>query len=123
MSLEEILTAAGVDYETVLDRFCGKEKMLARYFRRLPEDVNFTALRKQLAEGDYASAEYSAHSLKGLSGILGYTGLHVITTRIVNDIREGKTQDLPEFAARIEEEYARACQTAQQVAEWEKIQP
>lgn len=74
--IQDALIAGGMDWSATLDRFGGNEALLLKYLGRFRDDPSFAALQADVQHSDWASAEVSCHTLKGISGNLGLTPLY-----------------------------------------------
>ncbi len=95
---KEMLTAAGIDVDGVLQRFMGSEKLMEKFLRRFADDVTFGQLRDCIAAGDCDGAFRAAHTLKGVAGNLGMTelfqGVSVMTEKFRAQDMTGAQEDL-----------------------------
>ncbi|MCC7262462.1 MAG: response regulator [Candidatus Latescibacteria bacterium] len=85
----------GLDAAAALRRLLNKRPMYERLLRQFAgEQAGAVGLvRAQLAAGDAASAERSAHSLKGMAGTLGAGELQARAARLEQGIKQGMPAD------------------------------
>ena len=107
MTLDDVLTAAGVDVGTTLARFANNRSLYERIVRKFPEDRSFELLREAINAKLYEDVERAAHTLKGVAGNLGFSRLSLMCGDAVTMIREGRGEQAEElFKSKIEGEYA-----------------
>lgn len=96
------LVAAGIDVDSALGRFMGREDLLVRFLGGFPKDDNYHALEAAVESGDQAGALTAAHTLKGLCGNLSMESLFRLFTRQVELLRgedwTGACALMPEIA-------------------------
>jgi two-component system sensor histidine kinase/response regulator len=86
---EEIRTAE-VDVGSALLRLGGKQDLYARVARRFVEDADIAAtLTGQLDRNDREEAMRTAHSIKGVAGMLGADALQRIAADLEGALRDG----------------------------------
>ena len=61
------LTAAGIDVDSVMQRFMGSERLTEKFMKRFADDMTFSQLEKAVAAGDSEEAFRAAHTLKGVA--------------------------------------------------------
>ena len=88
MKLEDLKGKLEIDVEGSLARFAGMESMYIKFLKKLPEDENYQKLKEAVNGQDNEEIEVSAHTLKGISGNLGLTGIYDKSSRIVSAVRE-----------------------------------
>jgi two-component system sensor histidine kinase/response regulator len=89
---ETRLEIPGVDVADGLRRLLGKQDLyenLLRQFVTGEEAQAVESIRKQISEEDIASAERTAHSLKGVSGTIGATAVQGLAGEVETAIRKG----------------------------------
>ena len=100
----------GLDVKAALKRMLNKRPMYERLLRQFAAEQAgaVEAVRTQLASGDRAAAERSAHSLKGMAGTLGAVELQGRAGRLEHAIKqEAPPEEVATFAGEVEEELAR----------------
>ena len=93
--MKEGLISQGVDYNTALERFMGKDDLYERFL------VKFLV----------GEAFKCAHTLKGLSGNLGFDNLLEEDVRIVEILRSGSLDGVEELYEILREKYQKLCDT------------
>ena len=88
------LKAWGCDVDGALDRMMGDECFYLSLLGRAVKDPAFVALGAALEQRDAKKAFEQAHLLKGVLGNMGLTPLYLITCKIVEPLRSGKTRGL-----------------------------
>lgn len=89
---KSILTTAGIDVDSAMERFMGSEALFARLMKKFLEDANFDKLTDALTSGDMDAALHASHSLKGVCGNLSMTLLFDLLSRQVLAFRDGDTK-------------------------------
>ena len=100
--MKEGLISQGVDYNTALERFMGKDDLYERFLVKFLDDENFSKL---------GEAFKCAHTLKGLSGNLGFDNLLEEDVRIVEILRSGSLDGVEELYEILREKYQKLCDT------------
>ncbi|NLI20152.1 MAG: Hpt domain-containing protein [Clostridiales bacterium] len=99
-AIENALTEAGVRVAAAVERFGGNEALYVKYVRRFPTEPSFQGLQKAMASGDREAARIACHTLKGVSGNLGFTPLYDACVRLLETLRrEASGSDAEPFAA------------------------
>lgn len=82
------LVKLGVDIEKVLDTFCGDEDTYISCLRKFLKDENYDKMISSIETKDVKRAFEAAHSLKGVSGNLGFGNLYKEVSVITEVFRE-----------------------------------
>ena len=93
---QNVITALGeygCDTQTALERFLGKEELYLKFIRKFLDDKSFENLRSFIEVADYENALKSVHTLKGVSGNLGFTALYDVASDMVTKFRAGQDRD------------------------------
>lgn len=98
--------SAGCDYASAVERCAGDEQLLLNLLDMFIADESYKKLISALDAGDAAGGFRAAHSLKGSSGMLGFSGLFEAMKRITEPLRRGDAAGAPVFRADVEREYA-----------------
>lgn len=77
------LEGAGVNVEETLRRFMNNEMLMIKFLRKFVDDENMNKLRTLIAAKHYNEVLPVAHTLKGVSGNLGFVKLYEIFSRCV----------------------------------------
>ncbi|MCB0587066.1 MAG: Hpt domain-containing protein [Phaeodactylibacter sp.] len=80
----------------------GDEAKMKRYIRiylQMAPDI-FTRMQANLVEEDWASLAINAHSLKPQADYMGIIALKETLEKIENEVKEGKTDELPRLFER-----------------------
>lgn len=88
MTLSEFYAEIGGDYENVLGRFRGEERV-AKFLRMFLADTSIADLRKNMAEENYQEAFRAAHTLKGVASNLGFTSMQAAASEVTEALRSG----------------------------------
>ncbi len=109
--MKEELISQGVDYNTALERFMGKDDLYERFLVKFLEDENFRKLGENIKAGNVEEAFKCAHTLKGLSGNLGFDNLLEEDAQIVEILRSGSLDGVEELYEVLSERYHKLCDT------------
>jgi HPt (histidine-containing phosphotransfer) domain-containing protein len=108
-SLIAYLTQQGVEARDALDRFMDNLPMYEKYLARFPSEPTMSRLRDAVAEGDADAGLKAVHTLKGLSGNLGFSELFTACSAMVTEFREGDADTAFAMLDAVEDAYTRAC--------------
>lgn len=100
----QYLVENGIDAEATLARLNGNERLYERMLSLFLKDINASLLR---TDTDAESALMHSHTLKGLSGNLGFAGLYELTGRQCALIREGRLSEALSMSGEIAAEAER----------------
>lgn len=105
----ELLRTAGITVDDALSRFSGNLGLYERFLRKFPEDSTFSELEDGLAKVDMELVFTSAHTLKGVTGNLGFLELFESSAELVTRLRESveplEAADAQRWAQRFDTEY------------------
>lgn len=90
------LSTAGIDYDAALARFVGKRAIYEKYLMKFLEDKHAEDAAAAYEKKDYNEMLEQTHALKGVAGTLGMTALYEVSSDIVSDLREAKTDGVGE---------------------------
>ncbi len=105
--LRSQLTEAGVDVESVLERFMNNEALLERFMRKFRDDPNYNDLLAAVEEKDNKKAFTASHTLKGVSGNLSLMGLQKCVSEQCEKFRAGNFEEGAAMMGAVTEEYER----------------
>ncbi len=100
----ETLKANGVDVDGALERFCGKEDFYKKYLGKFADEKCYTGLFESLEIEDYENAIINVHTLKGVSGNLGFSKLMEYSMAMLTDLRAEKYDNLEAHSRNIKDE-------------------
>ena len=85
----------GLDIESALQRLRGNRELLVRLLRAFARNHVDAALdlRKALDQGDMEKAQHLTHNLKGASGTVSATDLHLAITKLDTSLKEGRLDE------------------------------
>ena len=83
-----------------LARVRDNKKLYRRMLGLFLESGEFASLEEYLTQREYAKAADSAHTIKGMTGNLSLTALFNISTKLMEDLRQGVTSDEAEASLR-----------------------
>lgn len=99
------LLKTGIDIDETLRRFCGNEQLWVKFIKKFPDDPCIGGLREAMDTGDCQQMLHSAHTLKGVSGNLGFTHLYESCSALVTALRNDDQEGVPELFKRLEADY------------------
>lgn len=114
---KSILTTAGIDVDSAMERFMGSEALFARLMKKFLEDTNFDKLTDALSAGDMEEALKASHSLKGVCGNLSMTPLFELLSRQVLAFRDGDAETALSLMPEITQIRRQIIQAIQEVFE------
>jgi HPt (histidine-containing phosphotransfer) domain-containing protein len=79
-----------IDMETGLGRVRGNAAIYKKMLGMFLNSKEFGAFEEALTANDYSKAADVAHAIKGLTGNLALTPLFEESTKLMNQLREGK---------------------------------
>ena len=101
----ELLKEAGIDIDDALQRFSGNRELLEKYLYKFTEEPVYYSIVAEMNEKNWAAAEDSVHSFKGITGSLAITDLFNITCDLLAELR-AKNYDLSlQLFEKLKEEY------------------
>ena len=103
MKFEDALNAIGVNTNEVLSRFSGNEMLMKKFTLKFPDDKSFPATKAALDAMDKKALELSAHTLKGVSGNLGFSALYEASAALVNAVRAGEDEKIAPLGEKVVE--------------------
>lgn len=104
-SLKTQLIKAGVDVNSVLERFMGNEALLERFLKKFPQDENYQKLCSAMEARDLDAAITASHTLKGVCGNLSITPLFDLLNNQVAALRSNDCQNAEEMMPQISKAY------------------
>lgn len=113
--VRENLISCQVDVDTVLQRFMGNEKMVIKFLIKFLSDTNFKGIGEYLEKGDADEAFKCAHTLKGVCANLGLNGMLETLSPMVEKLRSGVTDGVPELYERMKENYEKVTAVIHQL--------
>lgn len=100
-----LLTNAGVDVKSGLERFVGNEELYARMLKRFLEEPSYGRLVKAVQEQDKSEALAASHTLKGLCGNLSFMRLFELFSNQVALMRADEWEKAVGMMSDINESY------------------
>lgn len=101
------LTEAGVDVESVMDRFLQNEALLERFMRKFKDDPNYLKLLQAVSEKNNDDAFTAAHTLKGVAGNLSMLALQKRVSEQCEMFRAGNFEEGASMMGEVTAEYER----------------
>lgn len=103
------------NYSAVKDRFCGNEKLLEKFVLKFLQDPTFENLEGSVHAGNMQGIEMNAHTLKGVAGNLGFCNLQSVCADLVDCIRSGNEEKIPELFGQVKSTYTNIVQVIQKL--------
>ncbi|MBP5151502.1 MAG: Hpt domain-containing protein [Lachnospiraceae bacterium] len=112
MTLEQrtALDRLNLDYEEVLERFADNEELFIKCLHKFAANNPYDGLIKALEDRNVSDAFEAAHSLKGVSGNLGFKRLYSVIKEITEVFRAGSLEVSPEDMAELKDSYIEVLQ-------------
>ena len=85
--MKEKLAEIGVDYSEVINRFMGKEDFYLRMLKMFLNDGNYEGLKRAVEQKNWPEAFTYAHTVKGLCGNLGLSGILEYIVPLTEEVR------------------------------------
>lgn len=105
MTLQDLYTQIGGDYEGVLGRLMNSERMVQKFVLKFLADGSYELLLRSMEAQDYPEAFRAAHTIKGIGQNLGFTPLYELAGALSDALRNGFTPGAPALAEQLEAEY------------------
>ncbi len=116
--VKKILTEAGIEPDSAIERFMGNEGLYFKYLLRFTGDENYRRLCEAIDAGDCKSAFEASHTLKGVCGNLSLTGMEKIVRDQVEYLRNGDLEKGRAFMKDLKESYERVSAALESVKEY-----
>lgn len=104
MTVSEFYKAVGGDYEDIVKRFCGEERVI-RFLGLFLKDTSVEDLRRNMKEENYKDAFRAAHTLKGVAVNLGITKMYNAASEITEALRAEDSEKAKALMPEINEIY------------------
>ncbi|MBQ1994095.1 MAG: Hpt domain-containing protein [Lachnospiraceae bacterium] len=115
--LKTELTEAGVDYEGALERFMGRDDLYRKFIFKFLDDKNMEYLEEHLKNEDVEEALKAAHTIKGVTGNLGFDNLFNVDIPLVEGLRAGSMDGAWERFEDLKKMYDETCEIIKRYAE------
>lgn len=89
MTLEELYTKTGSDYQEVKGRF-GSDALIQRFAMKFANDTSYQNLMNALEANNLEEAFRAAHTMKGVAANLGFTALFQAAGELTESLRDQK---------------------------------
>lgn len=103
-----ILTKAGIDVNEGIHRFNGNKELYEKFLMSFPEDAHYGQMLQEIEKGDAEAAFQAAHALKGITGTVSLVQLHGVLIPLVEELRAGSLEKVPELLPPVQEAYNKA---------------
>lgn len=115
MTLQELYAAIDVDYDMVISRL-RKEERISKYLRQAMTDPAFAQLTQAVQAQDYDELFRAAHTIKGMCLNLDMKPLADAAIALVEQLRQGKTENVLELYQTLMQQYDKMQQLIAQLA-------
>ncbi|PXX54360.1 Hpt domain-containing protein [Hungatella effluvii] len=105
-----VLRAASIDVEGTLARFCGNSALYEKFLVKFLQDDNFEKIGEAIRASDSQMMQMAAHTLKGVSGNLGFTDLMAACAEMVSQLRQTNMEGALAAYPRVRETYETVCE-------------
>ena len=105
-ALELELRRLGVDLESAIARFAGKQALYERFLHEFVNDETYAQLTAAMGCKDYKAALVAGHTLKGVAGNLGLTALYQACSQMVEHFRGNSVAAACDAYCTVQAEYA-----------------
>lgn len=106
MTLQELYTAIGGDYDEVRGRL-PSDKFIQKFVLKFLDDKSYELLLSSLEQGNGEEAFRAAHTIKGMCQNLGFTTLTGSSTELTESLRGGLTPAAGPLAEQVKADYER----------------
>ena len=106
--LKEELIANGYDFAGVMDRLADSEALYEDLLKQFMLEENLESIMDGYATQDYESMFMGVHTLKGVAGNLGLTGIYKTSSQLTEKLRAEDYVDLEQYVDAVKQEYE-AC--------------
>lgn len=113
---KERLEFAGVDIESMMERFMGNDSMMERFLGKFLEDSNYDRLLEAVEAGNVEGAITASHTLKGICGNLSMNILYSLFTRQVEALRADKWEEAVSLMPEIQKQYSNVTDAIRECA-------
>lgn len=101
------LTQAGIDMESVMERFMNNDSMVTKFMLKFPEDTNIDKFRQAMKDNNVKDAFAAAHTIKGICKNLSLQALDKVFSEITELLRAEDMEKAKAMLSDAEEEYER----------------
>lgn len=102
---KEQLKCADVDVDNAISRFSGKEERYIKYLKLFCKDDSYDMLIDALNRGDCNKAFECCHSIKSVTGNLGFRTVFHNMYDACEKLRAGDMEGVPELVKDVEDNY------------------
>ncbi len=107
--LKDRLEAYGCDVEGTLQRCMNREELYISLLNEFPNDTSFSEIMEAYRSNNIEDLYKGVHSLKGVSGTLGFVSLYEICREMCEMFRTGKSKEALKLIDRMIEVYEDLC--------------
>lgn len=104
------LAKAGIDVKEGIHRFNDSKECFEKYLTEFAEDEHYNKLLRAISEKNAEAAFQAAHALKGASGNVSLTQLYEHLVPLVEELRAGRMDKVPELIKPVQESYERVME-------------
>lgn len=103
------LVNAGINVDSALERFMGKDKLLEKYLDRFLTEKSYASLMEAVGADDLAAAGAAVHTLKSVCGSIGCERMQGLVVEQEKAIRGGDWERAKDLMLGVTTEYERIC--------------
>lgn len=101
----ELLKKAGINVDDALVRFSGNQDLFEKYLLRFLDEPSYTSVVESIDAKDWALAEDSVHSFKGITGSLSMTALFQTSCDLLAHLRAKNYDEALDLYENLQKEY------------------
>lgn len=105
MTLTAFYKAIESDYDAVLHRMGGSEKMVDKFVKKFPNDKAAPELFEAFNNKDFETAFRAAHTLKGVCSNLNFDKLHDSASELTEALRDQVADNAAELLEKVRRDY------------------
>lgn len=106
-----MLVRLGVDVESILDSFCNNDEAYINCLKKFINDQSYNRMLQGIEKSNATEAFEGAHSLKGISGNMGFAELYNETATITEVFRTGNLDYEVDNLDKLKQAYERVIET------------
>lgn len=105
MTLRDFYNKTGSDYDGVLSRMGGSERIVEKFAKKFPNDTSAPQLFEAFDNKDFETAFRMAHTLKGVCLNLGFDKLRESASELTEALRGTVADNAPELLETVRHNY------------------
>lgn len=113
--LKQELICCGVDYDTLVKRFMGRDDIAEKFLVKFLDDKTIEGYERAVEENSAKAVFEAAHTLKGLCANLSIECILDIITPVVEVYRKGDIKDAKHTYNKVRAEYDKLCEIIRKI--------